>query len=334
MPSIAFEGRRVPFDDGDTVGVALFRAGVRTLTRSIKHHRRRGLYCLSGDCANCLVTVDGDPGVRACVAEAFGAARVDRETGWPSTDRDVLAVADRAHRLLPVGFYYKAFIRPRAAWELAERVIRRATGIGTLPLNRRPASVPTRYASADVVVVGAGVAGLAAAAAAGERGRSVIVCDEGRIGERLPSAHRERARTLAGRALTTGRVEILERHAAIGVYEGPSVPLVGDELVEIDAERVVVATGAVEAHAVFRGNDLPGVWLGRAAARLAGGARLGRTRVRSGGHLDPGPAPGRRRALHRRRGRARLDPAARGAGPHPRVHRDQDGLAPQGQMTR
>ena len=65
--------------------------------------------------------------------------------------------------------------------------------------------------------------------------------------------------------------KILERHAALGIYEGPLVPLVGpEELVRVEPRRIVVATGAVDSHAVFPGNDLPGVWLGRGAARLAG----------------------------------------------------------------
>src|SRR5712691_7245198 len=125
MPTLDFEGRDVPVRDGDTVASALFRAGVRTFSRSIKYHRRRGLYCLSGDCPNCLVSVDGEPGVRACRCEAVDGMRVERESGFPSADRDLLAIMDRLHRLTPVGFYYKVFGRPAWLWPLAERVIRR-----------------------------------------------------------------------------------------------------------------------------------------------------------------------------------------------------------------
>ena len=99
----------------------------------------------------------------------------------------------------------------------------------------------------------------------------MLLADEGRIGGGRPRCRDSRAaiERLAAEARDAG-VEILERHAAIGVYEGPSVPLVGpDELVEVEAARVIVATGALEAHGVFPGNDLPGVWLARGAARLA-----------------------------------------------------------------
>ena len=270
-----FEGKQVAFDDGDTVASALYRDGVRTFTRSLKYHRRRGLYCGTGDCPNCLITVDGVPGVRSCVTPARDGVRVDRDQGWPSTEFDLLAVTDRMHALMPVGFYYKTFIRPRFAWELAEKVIRRATGLGTLPaVDGRPigADVDARHLRCDVLVVGAGIAGLAAALEAADTGASVVAADEGTIGAAIaPGPTLDRLRLLEAVAREPAGIEILEGHAAIGAYEGPTVALVADRaLVEVYPERVIVATGAAEAHGVFGNNDLPGVWLGRGAARIAG----------------------------------------------------------------
>jgi sarcosine oxidase subunit alpha len=270
-----FEGKRVAFDDGDTVASALFRSGVRTFTRSLKYHRRRGLYCGTGDCPSCLVTVGGVPGVRSCVTPARDAVRVDRGDGWPSTEFDLLAVTDRMHALMPVGFYYKTFIRPRFAWELAEKVIRRATGLGTLQDNGVRSigdDVDARHLRCDVLVVGAGIAGLAAALEAADAGASVVVADEGTIGAAIaPGPTLDRLRPFEAAARAAKRIEILEGHAAIGAYEGPSVALLADlALVEVHPERVIVATGAAEAHGLFGNNDLPGVWLGRGAARMAG----------------------------------------------------------------
>ncbi len=272
MGSFDFEGREVPLEQGDSVASALYRAGVRTFTRSVKYHRRRGLYCMTGDCPNCLVNVDGEPGVRACTTEARAGQNVERESGTPSADFDLLAVADRAQRLMPVGFYYKTFIRPRFAWSVAERVIRRTTGLGRLPTDRAPRKVNARYVHSDALIVGGGAAGLAAAAAAAKRGESVVLCDEGRLGEKVaPGRTLQRIRALEAEVRGLAAVTILERHAALGIYEGPLVPLVGDDgLVRVEPGRIVVATGAVETHGVFPGNDLPGVWLGRGAARLAG----------------------------------------------------------------
>ena len=105
--------KRIPVEEGDTVASALYRAGIRTFSRSLKYHRRRGLYCGTGECPNCLLTVDGVPGVRSCVTPALEGMRLRREHGWPSVERDALSILDRLHVLLPVGFYYKTFIHPR-----------------------------------------------------------------------------------------------------------------------------------------------------------------------------------------------------------------------------
>src|SRR5438128_3547443 len=216
MGSVEFEGRRVPLEQGDTVASALYRAGVRTFTRSLKYHRRRGLYCLTGDCPNCLVNVDDEPGVRACTTEAADGQRVKRESGTPSAELDLLSITDRAHKLTPVGFYYKTFIRPRFAWELAERIIRRTTGVGSLPLRREPERKPTRHVHTDVLVVGGGVAGLAAATAASADGRSVVLIDEGRLGEKIaPGPTLERIRSLEADLRERTYVWIHERHPAV-----------------------------------------------------------------------------------------------------------------------
>ena len=267
---VRFEGHRVAIEDDDSVASALYRAGVRTFTRSLKYHRRRGLYCVSGDCPNCLLNVDGEPGVRACVTEARDGQVVRRESGWPSTERDLLHAADHLHRLMPIGFYNKTFIRPRFAWKTAERVIRRATGIGRLPDPEPVAHRPVRAMHVDVLVVGGGVAGLAAASEAAANGERTLVVDESALGSRAwDVATRERIDALAAEAREAG-AEIREHHAAVGIYEGPFVPVVGTvEALHVEAGRVIAATGAVEAHAVFPGNDLPGVLLSRGAARLA-----------------------------------------------------------------
>ncbi|MDX6629774.1 MAG: sarcosine oxidase, subunit alpha, partial [Gaiellales bacterium] len=285
--AIDFEGREIPVEPGDSVASALYRAGVRVFSRSFKYHRRRGLYCLTGDCPNCMVNVDGDPGVRACVTAAEAGQRVRRETGWPSADRDALGVLDRMHRLLPVGFYYKTLLRPRWAWPRVEPLVRRVAGRGTITKLEPPANREARHVHPDVVVIGGGVAGLAAAIAAAEAGRSVLLCDEGRIGEKVaPGPDRARIDELALQAGASGQITLLEQSPAIGIYEGPLVVINAPGLLQLaHPESVIVATGAVDEHGVFPGNDLPGVWLARGAARLAGvhGVLPGRRIVVIGG---------------------------------------------------
>jgi len=253
--------KRIAFEEGDALGTALYRAGVRTFSRSLKHHRRRGLSCGTGDCPNCLLTVDGVPGVRACVTPARDGMRVRRRGGWPSVERDALSVMDRLHALTPVGFLYKTFVHPRWAWPLAERAIRRAVGLGRLPTDG-VARAGSRHLHTDVLVIGGGPSGRAAAGAAAHEGRRVVLCDEGEIVDPPPG------------------VEILPRHAAVGIYEGPLVPLASEDgLVQAHPRRIVVATGATEVLPVFPGNDLPGVMLGRCAADLAERGAMWRDRV-------------------------------------------------------
>ena len=268
---LRFEGREVQVFEGDTVASALFRAGVRTFSRSLKGHRRRGLYCGTGECPNCTVTVDGVPGMRSCITPATTGMRVERGRGWPSAEHDLLHVADLAHPMMPVAFYLKTFIRPRFAWRMAERVIRRGTGSGRLPPDAPATRTVARYARCETIVVGAGIAGLTAALESAEAGERVLLCDEFEIGSRLaPGPTLDQVRALEQRVRATPSIEILERHAALGLFDGPTVAIAAsDELVQVRADRVVVATGGTESHQLFPGNDLPGVWLGRGASAMA-----------------------------------------------------------------
>ena len=270
--SFDFEGRSIACVQGDTIASALFRADVRTFSRSFKYHRRRGLYCLTGDCPNCLMTVNGEPAVRTCVTPAAGAHHVARGAGWPSAEHDALSILWRLRALMPVGFYYKSMIRPRWLFPIAERVIRRIAGLGPAPREPSHSAKECMHHHTDVVVIGGGVAGLSAAIAAAHRGERVVLVEEGMIGERIaPGALRDRIAAQREALSRDGSAVILERATAIGIFEGPLVPVVGEDLLHlVHAQRIVVATGAVERHAVFPGNDLPGVWLGRGVSRLVG----------------------------------------------------------------
>ena len=283
MKSVDFEDRRIPIEEGDTIASALYRAGVRIFSRSFKYHRPRGLYCLTGDCPNCLISLDGEPAVRACCTPAAEGQRVMRETGWPSVDRDLLSVVWYFRWFLPVGFYYKTFMRPRSLWPMMDHVIRRLAGLGSITHDKPPIHRESLSHYPDVFVAGAGVAGLSAALAAAEEGQSVVLADEGIVGEKLPpGATRQKMDSLLETVRSKPKVTVLERAPAVGIYEGPLVPVDGPDFLHlVHPRRIVVATGAVEEHAVFEGSDRVGVWLSRGAARLAGehGIRPGRTAV-------------------------------------------------------
>ena len=270
--ALDFEGRTIPVHRGDTVASALYRAGVRTFSRSFKFHRKRGLYCLTGDCPNCLMTVDGESAVRTCCTPAAAVRKVARGSGWPSAEHDALSILWRLRAFLPVGFYYKSMIRPRGLWPLAERVIRRIAGLGPIARDLPVENRERVNHHPDLLVIGGGIAGLAAAITAAGRGERVVLADEGKIGEAIPPGPtRARVDELRAQLSRHATVEILEHAMAVGIYQGPLVPIAGRDFLHlVHPGRIVIATGAVERHAVFAGSDLPGIWLGRGAARLAG----------------------------------------------------------------
>ena len=107
-----FEGRVIQAFEGQTIGAALFAAGVRIFSRSFKYHRPRGLFCVSGACPNCMMNVDGCPNVRVCTERARDGQQVRSQNAWPSLEHDALSVFDKLDRFLPIGFYYSNSLVP------------------------------------------------------------------------------------------------------------------------------------------------------------------------------------------------------------------------------
>ncbi len=272
MASIELEGTEIPIREGDTIAAALYRSGVRVFSRSFKYHRPRGLYCSAGDCPNCLVTVDGEVNVRSCECRAKPGQKVARQNAWPSVDRDALAIIDRMHWALPVGFYYKAGIKPKFAWPMAEPMIRKMAGLGFVDPHDAPRHLNRVNHHPDVLVVGAGVAGLSAALAAAAAGKSVLLIDEHTPGARVAAGPtRDAIAGLEAEVARDARIETIWDASATGLYEGPLlIAVAGDETLHVHPLAIVLACGGRELHRVFAGNDLPGVMLARGAARLAG----------------------------------------------------------------
>jgi len=294
---------RFTFDDktysgfaGDTLASALLANGVRVFGRSFKYHRPRGVIAAGSEEPNALVTVIRDearctPNLRATQVELYDGLVARSQNRWPSLDFDVQAVNDLLSPLLPAAFYYKTFMWPRAAWhKLYEPLIRRAAGLGESPTLPDPDRYSQRFAHCDVLVVGAGPAGIAAALSASTSGARVMLCDEQpEFGGSLldePTATidgkasgdwvRDSIATLRARA----NVTLLSRTTAFGYFPhnllglneritehlpAPSANMPRERLWQVRAARVVIATGSIERPLVFPGNDRPGVMLASAA---------------------------------------------------------------------
>ena len=281
---------------GDTLASALLAKGVHLVGRSFKYHRPRGIVSAGAEEPNALVGVDrGEgrytPNLRATQVELYDGFRAESQNRWPSLRHDVSAVNDVLSPLFSAGFYYKTFMWPKALWaRVYEPMIRAAAGLGKAPTGADPDRYLNRYAHCDVLVIGAGPAGLAAALAASDTGARVILCDE--QAELGGSLLHETTATIDGRpaaawlevaaaALKSRRnVTLLPRTTAFGYFAENFVGLaerVTDHLAEPDprlprerlwqvrAKEVVLATGAIERPLVFPENDRPGIMLADAA---------------------------------------------------------------------
>ena len=270
-----FEGREYGGFAGDTLSSALHAHGVRMLGRSFKYHRPRGIYSLANHDVNALVADGCETNIRADVTALRDGAQYTAVNTFGGLQWDWARITDWFGRFLPVGFYYKTFHRPRFLFPFWERRMRELAGLGAVNSKAKRLRTPKRYDFCDVLVVGAGPAGLAAAVAAAGLGLRVVVVDEqprpgGSLnyqGDVVSSAPKREQLLKSAAALPS--LELRGATLAAGLYPDHWVALVDERrMTKMRARSVILATGCFEQPALFGNNDLPGVMLASAAQRL------------------------------------------------------------------
>src|ERR1700722_9931281 len=298
---------------GDTLASALIANGMHLVGRSFKYHRPRGILSAGAEEPNALVTVARGagrvtPNLRATQIELINGLSATSQNRWPSLKVDLGAFNDLFSPLFGAGFYYKTFMGPSLlgknwAWaRIYEPMIRRAAGLGAPPREPDPDRYTRTFDHCDVLIIGAGPAGLAAALAASQSRARVVVCDENPAvgGSLLAEGEAEidgksvlkwledtvaalrsspnvrmMTRTQAFGYYAQNFVGLNERIAEADLIVDPDLPR--ERLWQMRAREVVLATGAIERPLVFADNDRPAVMLADSARRYGRqyGARVG-----------------------------------------------------------
>jgi sarcosine oxidase, subunit alpha len=296
--SFTFDGKEMRGFAGDTLASAAMANGQKVFGRSFKYHRPRGVVGLGSEEMNALIGVGTgarlEPNLRATQIELYDGLTAVSQNRWPSLNFDVGAINNKLSRFIPGGFYYKTFMWPQSFWKhVYEPFIRRAAGLGSAAKERDPDSYEHMHIHADVIVVGGGIAGLAAAEAAAATGAKVLLCDEnpalggiaditaGMMGEQCIA---DAVPAQEARLRAMPNVHILTRTTVVGHFHhnflmaaervadhDPSLLRNGaprQRLWKIRAGHVILATGAIERPLAFANNDRPNIMLASAARAM------------------------------------------------------------------
>ena len=286
MINFSFDGKYYQAVEGDTLAAALLRNGIGLVGRSFKYHRPRGIMTAGVEEPNALVTVGtggrSEPNTRATDVFVYEGLVAQSQNRWPSLSLDFGAVLGLAAPVFSAGFYYKTFFGSAKRWMFYEYFIRKAAGLGDAPTEADTDRFSQRAAFCDVLVVGAGPAGLSAALEAAETGKRVILVEQDSI--LCPSLIRDpqeldatwveataaRIRAAGGRILTRTTASGYWEHDLVTltqrIAEPGQVPAggVAQRLWHVRAGQVFLATGSIERPMAFAQNDRPGVMLSQA----------------------------------------------------------------------
>ena len=262
---------------GDTIVSALYAAGERVFSRSMKYHAPRGVLTGTLHDPGTIMQVDDEPNVRGAHRLIRDAMNVNSQNTWPSLKYDVRSVNQLGARFLGPGFYYKTFMKPNFLVPMYQKVLRGFVHGGEVSEETPEEIYEKRYAHTDVLVAGGGPAGMEAALAAAEAGATVMLVEEDHeLGGHLRWSDGELARQLRSQVESHPQITVYTNATVAARYDDNWFPVVqrnpkpgmAERILKTRARSLVVAAGLLERPYVFEGNDLPGVMLSTAARRL------------------------------------------------------------------
>ncbi len=280
--SFTFDGKQLSGFAGDTLASALLANGHTLLGHSFKYHRPRGVIAAGLEEPNALFTTGAgartEPNTNGSTTELVNGISAKSQNAWPSLNFDVMAVNQLLAPIFSAGFYYKTFMGPlKKSWMMYEPIIRKAAGLGVAVPDVDTARYEQRYTFCDVLVIGSGPAGLAAAVTAARSGLRVTLAEQDfELGGSLLSSGNDTLeqwrKTQIAELESHKECLVLKRTTAQGIYDGNLVVLsIKPEnhpasmiLEQARAKTIIIATGAIERPLVFENNDRPGVMLASA----------------------------------------------------------------------
>ncbi|MDN5516217.1 MAG: sarcosine oxidase subunit alpha [Pseudomonas sp.] len=295
--SFTFNGQTYQGFAGDSLAAALLANGVDIVGRSFKYSRPRGIVAAGAEEPNAVLQIGSSeaaqiPNVRATQQALYSGLVASSTNGWPSVNTDLMGILGKVGGgMMPPGFYYKTFMYPQNLWMTYEKYIRKAAGLGRSPTEVDPDIYDQLNQHCDVLIVGAGPAGLAAGLAAGRSGARVILADEQEefggslldtretldgkpaaewVAQAIAELQAMPEVTLLPRATVNGYHDhnFLTIHQRLTDHLGETAPMgqARQRMHRVRAKRVVLASGAHERPLVYANNDVPGNMLAGAVS--------------------------------------------------------------------
>ena len=295
--SFTFNGKKYFGFKGDTLASALVANNVKTVGRSFKYHRPRGIFSAGSEEPNALVEIgEGafrEPNTKATNVELFDGLRASSQNFLGSVNFDIMAINDLLKNFIGAGFYYKTFMWPQKLWEkIYEPVIRKAAGLGKLSMESDPSEYDKGYLHIDFLIVGTGISGLMSALLLAETGSEILVIEEdfilgGRLNSEKLIVNGEKSSVWVTRAVKKLKnfknVRILTRTAVYAAFDHgifaalekktDHMPVKNSKPRQINwkiyTKHCILASGAIERSIAFPQNDRPGIMLSGAVRTYA-----------------------------------------------------------------